>query len=569
MIRTVVTLLGLVGVLGFVVVSCLIIFVRSTESITTSISPAINPPAPSTPTNYENVDTSNIKADFINLFQWSTKNQLTPPILPVQKKDHDTPTNPDQDTVSPIRRIPQTFGFCVMTSDANQIITSLPNNQFGFGQFLWKNTDLDSSAPLYAINKDEDSKNILDNMLLTQDKKSINFGGFAIGTIGIRSLALSIDDNRLYVAFFDTENSDLSFGQYSGKIQVFQKSSPNAWVRSDVIINPFGSQYTGFYCPAGEVATTGYNSFTRLYNRGDEFGGYIRTTINKSNGRYIVAADSNLTNTLSIGRCIYIFEEQSGGIHNNTDVLCLPKNSKFTNFERNSFATCFDIADDIVLVSMGAYEMDRKIVQFLRVDTWILSDYFIDAPNTKEIFATSITINQHGNIAVVGSPSSDIGGSVYLYTRKNGEVFNSPPLKTINDPTSKGAFGWFVTTNVAFTILTVSTNQNISVAGVTKPCQSSATSCCVVSEGSVQGPCDYSAFVVYSINDGSIDIKISNRIYQSQFPEYSPFIDPLFGGVVAISSSPAPNGNYILIASSPLNQSMTIFEIYKKKDSDS
>jgi hypothetical protein len=401
----------------------------------------------------------------------------------------------------------------------------------------------------------------------------------------------------------DTPNP---FGQTNGKIQVWTRTDPGKgqskstiqnpkWTYSHVsdMANPFGGRINGVHVYSG-FRTRGYNSFTEVDHTGDEFGSYMQSTVNSENGRYILAVGCNVSLTPDQGRCVCLFEELKTQVYAPVGVLFLPEKHDiftFSNDDRNSFGTCFDIVNDTCLASFGSHTGNRRIAHFRRFGTppaWSFLDV-IEPPSLPtgvgpELFATSIVMANYEGVAIVGSPAASsthstlptltrgpVGGSLYVYVRSGDGVWEV--VQTVNSPfastkfSNTGTFGWFVNTDINFRLVSVSTNQNSVYQSYPKR-NTPSNSACEWSKGQDQlSPCDYSAIVLLAFDQGRNRLVTSDaiRVFQRQLTNFDPvqYIDPLFGALVSISIPDKDSFDSItrICVGSPLSESTLILHM--------
>jgi hypothetical protein len=611
--RTVTSFCGVVGLM-LIGLSIMLIFtvrelkttyIRVSETVPTSVIQPVYPAAqfgshirPYNPTN-NNSFTAVFSQDTIDAIvsPISSVNQATPtpstgpPPIPANM------VNPKLTFARPLQVAPSAFGYCIVTADEKQILTSMEDAENAFGEFVSSSVD-----QIYKFYKEAyQPTNFRNRIQMTDtdvkaapDTIMINQFASGVGCVGNKSMALSDDDLRLYTAYRDPSTGNqgtFPFGQSIGKVQVrfrqpvLRNGSPDWNVSKSFvsdISNPFGSQISG-----ASPSEHFYNSFTQTSSQGDDFGAQIKTTVNARNNRYVVAVSCNQGFISIQGRCICIFEEDpSNSSHEVVGVLVLPETHPFYTFtssDRNSFGISFDIANDTCLVSFGTYGPNLQRIANFRRDAesgvWeflnLLEKPQMAAP-TLELFGTSIVLNSVGDTALVGSPAAavnavtaPVGGHVYIFVRDDRGVWicdGKNLTSVVSDPfinavsplvSNTGTFGWFVCADRKFTVFSASANQKSLYTSSQPVLPTDATDC--------------SALVVFAFDQKThtvSDVKAAPlRLYLSvtgegteKSDDFQFFVDPLFGSQVGFFF----NTIRILVVGSPLNQSVCLYEIAEK-----
>ena len=513
----------------------------------------------------------------------------------------------------PLQITPQAFGFGVITNDGTQIFTSMNNGEISVGEFKFNsntsNFDFLTSSYVSHNTGISNSNRIVRNFLQQGQKTNqldYNYTASAVGSSGVSSLVLSPDSLRLYVGYIDSTDSSESsfpFGQYIGKIQVW-RNVQDSWSHSCSVdtasecelvsdmINPFGSQVVGLnHSTVG--STQGYNSFSETRTVGDSFAQYIKSSINSSNGNYILAVNSSIC--VVNGNCVNIFEEQNDFSYKAVGILFLP--DTFSECARNSFGKAFSLVDDSCLVAFGPHSgtcsnvVDLPRVAYFKRDNTNQAWKFIsviDPPSATpfEFFGTSITMSQYGGVAIIGSPSSGGdqkspvpspgAGHVYIYVRDNRDVWVLN--QTVSDPwisstpfPNTGNFGWFVHTDKDFRLLAVTGNQD-TVYRNPYPAIVPQGNECSFKNGILQKSCQYTNVIFFSIdqmtNTVAVDQNKTIRLYQEQTLQPSQRVDPLFGANVSIIIDAfrdvSGSVSSLAVIGSPLNQTVSLYNIIEQ-----
>ena len=522
-----------------------------------------------------------------------------------QRKIDNDPFNmvPAEKTLSwPLRIPPQSFGYPVSLKDGSQIFTSLPNGYIAFGQLV------DGGSDLFKLNSGEynttfpesipppgtsgtDDILIPTNRMFRIDNSSgkylISDSASAVGCVGNVSIALSDDETKLYVGFLDSTQSSsldpktgdstryLPFHHPVGKVQLWERpvgAKTDGWaqVASTVLSNPFGSTITGMNI--GQE-----NSFRKVSVKGDEFGSYIRTTVNNSNAKRVVAIGSNFGTNLEDGRIISIFEEATKGDNKYivTGVLALPMDTQhfsypFSDSDRNSFGTSFDIRNDVCVASLGSHDSpgDCRVAYFKRNDqgVWGFIEVIANPSSATEFFGTCIRLSPQTDFCIVGSPSihgnnGENRGHVYTMIRDLPTDKWTVQEKKISNPNSKSQqnFGWFLNTDQDFQFLAVNSIYDTSYADILVPKDPIASTNTV----------HYTTVVIFSIDQqnktvlsDSNSTTTTTTITQPVGTNNNNVVDPLFGRNIQFSYKGSKNQE--VVSSSPLNQ-----EIYRFSTSSS
>jgi hypothetical protein len=501
--------------------------------------------------------------------------------------------NPGQTFGKPLQQNPQSFGTSVMSQDSTQLLCSMENGQVSFAQFVFAPDDktYNFAKDFYTTQQGGVSNS---NRILTlvNGNLELNKASSAVGCLGPNSIALSLDDLRLYVAYRDSNISSknpFAFEQTAGKIQIWSRApGPNntnvnaseIWqhvtdLKSD-ISNPFGSQPFGIV-PIGSGIN--YNSFLETYTLGDEFGSNIQTSFAVANPNltYAVGVSSQSTIGGNIGRCISMFEEQQSLVYQSTGILFLPTSgflsSTFTSQDRSSFAVSFALVGKTCVASLGSHNLPSscRLANFQFVDNvWKFIDVIL-GPNENEFFGTSLCLSSWESVLIVGSPSSSqigdvvspTGGHVYVFVRDALGIWNLN--QSVTDPFLVGdfpntrTFGWFCNVSRDFLFVSVSANQNsLYYTNNFTPIRPSPSTC-QFSNNLPNSPCDYSCIEIFAFDQSTNMISLDNVTRTYQDLGVTSYIDPLFGSRVSIAQN--DQGQIVFLTGSPINENITLFQM--------
>ncbi len=498
--------------------------------------------------------------------------------------------NPQLTFGKPLQQTPQSFGFTCMSQDSTQLLGSMQNGEVSFAQFVYSpdNKSYEFAKDFYEINGGISNSNRI--LTLVNGNLELNRAASSVGCIGVNSIALSLDDLRLYVAYRDSNISSqnpFAFEQTAGKLQIFSRApGPNntnvnaseIWqhvtdLKSD-IKNPFGSQPFGIL-PIG--SDLNYNAFLETYTIGDEFGSNIQTSFAVSNPNLTYAVGVSSQSTLSdVGRCISIFEEQKSLIYQSTGILFLPTSgflsSTFTSFDRSSFATSFALVGKTCVASLGSHQDSKscRLANFQFVDNvWKFIDVILP-PNQNEFFGTSMCLAPWETTMVIGAPTSSqigdvippTGGHIYVFNRLEGiwslnQSITDPFL--VGDFPNRFTFGWFCNMSRNFEYLSVSANQNsLYYTNNSTPIRPS-TGTCQFSNNLPSSSCDYTCIEIFAFDQSKNTISLNNVTRTYQDLGISSYIDPLFGSRVSIGQNDA--GTIVFLTGSPINENITLFQM--------
>jgi hypothetical protein len=599
--------LGGLSLLMLIVAVFLLILVRSRREVIVSVTGSLAPtptPVPiapialtkiSTGTNFQAIDFLNIVSPVITP---TTTNTATPTVSPTTTLTPipDPGDIPFDQTLSlPLQSPPEGYGFVAMTPDAQQWFTSFENSFAIFGQYVY-NTDqsINSFQPYKTGYQGTDQNYIYFNNgsdcpnSESTAPATVNFEASMVGSVGYSSVAMSRDGVRLYIAYRQpfmgqggADNAQIfPLLQMPGKIATFVRPldtsgtsltprsvSPD-WTYSCALSlqNPFGSQVGGLSQLCDPI--------TRLILTGDDFGSIIRTSQNLQNLQRVVAARMNYGYSKTDGACIAVYEETANNVMvNSGNIFLFDGKTEFSLNEKLSFGKDFAVGDNAVLAAVRvppgggcnssnpAAPPINRVAYFKRNDTTRIWEFqqFLETPDATEDFGVSIVVSPDGNMAIIGSPkypsgrgtgaTPGIGGSVYVYVRATDG--NSYTLKqTVTDPfasvNTKGAFGYFLSTDFLFLVLSVSANQNnVLDIGLTKV-------------GSLLDT-DRPKVIFLSIDQIKQTILTSNpQMVEQPTNDANAFIDPCLGANLAMSFQDRDTGTLTIALNSPCNQLVAI-----------
>jgi len=580
-------------------------FLRIDSDVLTIISPTIIPYVTPVPFPLLHLNEINVITQFIPL-------DLTQIVAPVVSVGED-PVEPTGVLPTVIPTLPfgpgllpfastinmplispcQGMGFCVMTANASQWFSSFENGYSAFSQYVTQQGT--GTGLTYVIHKTSypsvpvgDPSTTPSNYIFfncpvndptgSQAVPTINEYSSSVGSVGYNSMALSQDDNRLYIGFRQpftgTSDQSLLFPnlQTIGRINVYSLPETSGLSQSSTdwtyecqlgLQNPFGSQFGGSDGLCDPI--------TKQILIGDDFGSIIRTTVNLNTGNRVIASRANFGFVKENGACISIWEENSNKQHIISGVIQLwdsyaGSDNKFTLNAKLSFGRDFNISNNVLLAAIRVPSTDcigsvtpiYKIAYFKRNDTLALWQFqnFIQSPNLLEDFGVSILISPDASYAIVGSPTlpvngtPGIGGTVYVYTLSSSGTWNlnshlSDPFASVN---TKGAFGYFLSSDPLFVVLSISANQNNVLTAPPTFIEKTETN-------------DRPKVVFVSIDQtGKTLSNVSPQIIaQPGTSQLNQYLDPLFGCNLAFAFTDNAYGKLIQIClASPMNQTVSI-----------
>jgi hypothetical protein len=564
------------------------------------------------PTITPSVTTSRVPLPLVSIHQLATnftfnQNQIDQIISPVASTVPtnsvspsnvipNVPTNmlnPGQTFGKPLQQNPQSFGTSVMSQDSTQLLCSMENGQVSFGQLIFAPDDKTYNfAKDFYVAGTSGVSNSNRILTLVNGNLEINKSASAVGCLGVNSIALSLDDLRLYVAYRDSNISSqnpFAFEQTTGKIQIFSRApGPNntnvnaseIWqhvtdLKSD-ISNPFGGQPFGIV-PIG--SNLDFNAFLETHTLGDEFGSNIQTSFAVANPNltYAVGVSSQSTIGGNIGRCISMFEEQQSLVYQSTGILFLPTSgflaNTFTSQDRSSFAVSFALVGKTCVASLGSHNDSKscRLANFQFVDNvWKFIDVILP-PNENEFFGTSLCLSPWESGMVIGSPASSqigdvvspTGGHVYVFVRDTLGIWNLNQSVTdpflVGDFPNRFTFGWFCNMSRNFQYLSVSANQNSLYSTNNRNPVRPSPGTCTFQNNLPNSPCDYTCIEIFAFDQSTNMINVSGATRTYQDLGVTSYIDPLFGSRVSIAQD--NQGQIVFLTGSPINENITLFQM--------
>lgn len=457
-------------------------------------------------------------------------------------------------TFDPLRFPPQGFSFGVLSPAGVEFVTSMPNGIAEFTGFKWDNSQF---RPQVTDGKPPTNPN---RVYFTCDPQQnpaavVNISAASVGSTGFSSIAMSPNGARLYMGYQTAltgstlDSSAFPFRQMCGRVSTFTHPVDQG------VVQDFNS-WT-FDCglslsnPVGSLAN-------------DRFGATIRTTLDRTSQKTMVAVSCDRTLLDDSVSSVYVFQESGNGTQTQTGFVVAPK---LVDFDIDSTEMVASASQKVYF--FGFSFLSRQYEQF----------QVIVAPHdaVRENFGTSVRLTNDAQMLIVGSPSMGtasgpgIGGSVYIYrlNAKTRDVFDldyqrisavSPDDK-INQGLSSpwGAFGHFLSLDVKSQLLSISFNQNNATVYVTAKTQREKAT-------------ERAGVYLVPIDQKKRSITINTNTYQtlyqpdgvSEDQRVKDNDDPLIGCnlSIAISSSSGDiqtKGNVSVLLCSPLNQRMWMF----------
>jgi hypothetical protein len=577
----------------------LLIFIRDTKTTVVTITPSNVPNPTQVPQTEVKLQPFNTGQEFNPVDFTSIVSPITSTTASIISVSITSPNPfpdpgevPFEQTIGlPLQIPPQGFGWTAFTPDAQQWFTSFENGFSLFGQYNFvTEQSVSKFEPFTDAYKSGqnfiyfNSGSHCPNSGSSADP-TINEDASALGSVGYASIATSTDGVRLYVAyrqpFMGGSDTAIIFPllQLSSRVAVFTRpldtsgtsltpksSSPN-WSYSCVLslANPFGSQVGGFSSLCDPI--------THQLLTSDDFGSIIRTSKNLGNLRRITAVRMNYGYIKNNGANIAIYEETEDNQQEISGIVALwdryaGEGKTFTRDAKITFGKDFNIGNNSLLAAVRVPASGgcqgppvtpiNRIAYFRRSDTTNLWEFkqFIETPDPTEDFGVSITMNATGDMAIVGAPkfpsgrgtgaTPGIGGSIYLYVRsEDGNSWNLQ--QKVTDPfasqNTKGAFGYFVSSDRQFLVVSASANQN-NVLDV-KP-------------GFIGNTLnnDRPKVVFMSINQENKSIDTVNaqiEIQPGDLPAQQ-YLDPCLGANLSMAFEDEGRSTLKMILSSPMNQ---------------
>ena len=477
----------------------------------------------------------------------------------------------------PLLEAPESLGYCAVTSGGEQLLTSTPPLMFGFAQFLFDKASQD--YPVNKVMKSPLAQSQAANRILRKTNRNsgrpiahcgqtdltkfpngqpgsctINQQVFAVGSVGFRSIKLSTDETRLYVAYLTADSHSSSetpvqanYNQASGRVAVYTrerdpstgKGVGTQWQYEEALAlrAPGGTNTQGI--PLADLNDdsdfTAFQAFARktIHDGGSRYGSLISTSYDRVSGDKLVGIKADFGANKSSGPQIYIYHETKKLEHVLEGVLSLPQlyYKDFTESSNGfhiksvqaymrlqSFGHDFDLQHDTCMVSYFTGNpiqtsqnvfLPNTVLIYKKVDgLWKYTGNMptpSTASNNVESFGTSIRLNCDATLCLVGSPSVSIpdgstypnttqGGSVYLLQYTNGSWVMRNRIQDTGS-NIKGAFGYWVNVDPTFRVATCSANTNTQVSLTSSnlkkvACSNGNTQFCC---GSATQDCEYLA----------------------------------------------------------------------------
>jgi len=576
--------------LGILIVAAfLLAFVRDNTTVFTQVSvPSTITPSPPAPLN-------EITLQMLlpgTIFTYTDFNGIISPLVSTGIDPFPSPsiTNPFPfypgeipfiDTIGlPLQSPPQGMGYCVFTPDATKFMTSFENGDAAFGQYIANNT---GGVIDFEVYKDGyKTQNFIyfncpgNDPTGSTTPPSINEFATAVGSVGYASMGMAKDGLRLYIAYRspfmgnNDQSSVFPLFQTVGRVAVYTLNDKvsNDWIYkcSLGLQNPFGCQTAGLESICD--ATKG----SALLLTGDDFGSIIRTSVNSSNGNRMVACRANFGFSKRNGGLISIFEETGEDTPAISGVLQLfdhyaPLGS-FNSASKLAFGNDFNVSDDAVLAAVRVPLTDcngftvgpvNQVLFFRRNEISLQWEFkqIINTPNVLEDFGTSIIMSNDAQMAIIGAPTlpvgtaAGIGGHIYVYARSMDG--NSWSLnQTVSDPNAAdnllGAFGYFLSVDPLFLVLSASTNQRnqLNVAPT-------------ITIGNTPNDQDKPKITLMGIKQLTMQIdSANNKVIVQPSNVSSDLLDPLLGCNMAMAFTNNEIGALNICVNSPLNRLVQI-----------
>lgn len=404
----------------------------------------------------------------------------------------------------PLLEAPEGLGYCTITSDGEQLLTSTPPLMFGYAQFLFDKDTQDYSVNTAMTNPLTAAKGAPNRILRKTDRNTgrpiaycgqtdltkfrnsvgsctVNQQVFAVGSVGFRSIKLSTDETRLYVAYLTadahsaSETSNLmDFNQASGRVAVYTRDKDPStgkgvgtnWQYEEALAlqAPGGTNTQGI--PLADLnddsSFTEFQAYSRkvIHDGGSRFGSLISTSYDRVSGDRLVGIKADFGANKSSGPQIYIYHETKKLEHVLEGVLTLPR-IYYKDFTESSHGFHIkSVADYMRLQSFGwdfDLQHDTCMVSYFTGDP-VRSDQNVFLPNTVLIykkvnglwkytgniptpitaydpdratnllknigsFGTSIRLNCDATLLLVGSPALSMKFTTFPVTSQGGSVY--------------------------------------------------------------------------------------------------------------------------------------------------
>lgn len=480
----------------------------------------------------------------------------------------------------PLQAAVEDFGWIIMLNDATQVLSSMPNGYPGFAQYTGdtsSGSDGVKFTPLYTNYKPKAYPgpfSVPINYLLTgygNDPSSssgnltVNFDASSVGCVGFRSIAVSPDGLRLYVAYRQSvmgqdllNASNFPFRALVGKVAVFTRqatilaggdssdnSTQTAWTQDFELSfsNPFGSQMASLDLYGSQ---SNINAYTQAPSSGDDFGQYIVTSRDTDQNLLSVAVRSNFAYFQDGGAAVFVLVED---IKTNTYTLQGVLQLNAGDEDAGTFGQVIALQDQWLF----AWHPLANVVSIWKRVNRVWSQFQTLQGQPLENFGTSICLDPLGRLALIGAPTRFTttsggtvtpghGGSVYLY-RWNSTTEKWELKDTLKDPTaSPKAFGYWVNTSSDFQIVSVSTNQDNRFNQI---------------PGSGQAVSPDAPFLTFVSIDQINQNFIKDNPQKMVISDTSEIIsyDPAFGSAVSFAIFGYQNSRYMVAAGCPHNES--------------
>ncbi len=488
---------------------------------------------------------------------------------------------------NPLVNLPPNYGFAVISNNAALWCSSLDDKYAAFAEYVagadpgtfvvalddYPKTDQNRTANPSHFNNYL-YYNCLNNRAVSSDNlPELQDDASAFGSLGYRSIAMSYDSKRLYLAYRTSKtgpnaaSASFGFGQKVGKVAVYthpaddEKSSHWVYACDLFLQNPFGSQVA--------LLSPSCSPLSATMMTGDEFGAIIRTSVNRATKNRLTAVRSNFLNDHANGAAICIFEENTGTREQvlSGNLQLLDSYGSFTPAARAGFANDFAISDKVVLAAIrepgndcaGNQDLSTahyRLAYFRRNDDLGLWEFkqLIESPagNTQD-FGVSILLSPDASMALIGSPNLPTGntpgkgGNVYVYTL-SADGLTWSQGQVVADPKASenlvGAFGYFLSADPLFLVVSISANQNNSLTAIPE------------TFGENRAANEKPKVVLMAI-DGIghvLDLEKAQVVVQPGDSKDN-YLDPLFGCNMAMAFPDGkPKGALHMLLNSPLNR---------------
>lgn len=566
-----------------------IIVTAVTPSVSVSVTPSHGPPLPTVrlqPLSAEYTfslgDITSVTSPVVTLstsVSVSPAPSASPSPLPVPSPSgpsYEPGMIPFDSTIAfPLQSVPQGYGWLAMTPAADQWFSSMPNGYCVVAQYV------NDNSGTFSVDTDayKSGNNLISFCRVDPADPSndtitgANTFASSVGAVSYRSIAMSADGTRLYVAYRQpimgaTDKSQIfPFLQLCGQVATFTRpADPSGGLPTSTdwtfacsleLSNPYGSQTAQFDQICDPI--TG-NLLT-----GDDFGALMRVSTNLDNGNRMVAVRANFGLRIADGAFVTVYEETSDNVYTVSGLVHLfDGTTPFTLAEKLVFGRDFALGDDALLCAVrtpaggcGVTTPRYDLVFFQRSPTsqqWLYQQLLSAPANDAgpEDFGVSLAMNADGTQALVGSPrlptgsQPGVGGHVYVYQRATQAPYLWTQTQAFVDPFASahvlGAFGYFVSVDQQFLVCAISANQNNVLT---------APKTMVGTTPLTQRP----TVVLVAIDQATAQLDATNAQQQPQEDAVSThFLDPLWGASVAMEFKDVGRSTLRLLIASPTNQ---------------